>query len=138
MENKFHTTNTCLSKLGMTKYKAKIPMILKDYRRRVKLFNKYLEADIRTILNNLGKEIVRELQSNRKGKARAIVEAIKKNPKGVSSEFRRALGNVKVTDKGISKELKQVKEMYNARYKKAMKTYHYLLLGCYWMIHVQV
>jgi hypothetical protein len=110
-------------KLGSSKYKEKLPMILKDHQRRVKLFNKYLEADVKAKLADMGKLAVMELQTNKKGKSNAILKAIKANPKGVSSEFRRALGEVKSGDKSLSKNLAEVKQMYDARYKKAMKKY---------------
>jgi len=121
-------------KLGMTKTKAKMPEIIKDYHRRLMLFNKYLEADVKAKLSDMGKLAVMELQTNQRGKSDAILKAIKSDPKGVSSEFRRALGEVKsgsersgsqthAGDKSLSKNLSEVKQMYDARYKKAMKTY---------------
>jgi hypothetical protein len=78
-------------KLGMTKYKAKIPEILKDYHRRQKLYNKYLEQDIKERLKTLGEKAVVELATNDKGQSNAILKAIKANPSGVSPEFHIAL-----------------------------------------------
>jgi hypothetical protein len=109
-------------KLGASKYKAKLPMIIKDHQRRVKLFNKYLEADVRAKLADMGKLAVMELQNNKRGKSNAILKAIKSNPKGVSSEFRRALQMVK-SGPSLSKNLSEVKSLYDARLKKAMKKF---------------
>ena len=78
-------------KLGMTKTKAKMPEIIKDYHRRLMLFNKYLEKDIKERLKDLGGKAVIELAENKSGQSDAILKSIKENPSGVSPEFHIAL-----------------------------------------------
>ena len=78
-------------KLGMTKLKAAMPEILKDYHRRQELYNKYLEQDIKEQLEKQKADSVIELATNSKGQSDAILKAIKERPSEVSPEFHIAL-----------------------------------------------
>lgn len=98
-------------KLGATKYKEKIPMILKDYHRRVKLFNKYLEQDIRDNIKKLTGDAVSELASNRKGRSNSILKAIKAKPFDVTPEFHIELFKYMRSDKPKNDNIKDAKKI---------------------------
>ena len=102
-------------KLGATKYKAKLPEILKDHQRRVLLFNKYLEQDIKERLKSLGENAVSELATNRKGQSNAILKAIQANPAAVTPEFHIALFKYMRSDKPKNDNIKEVKRILQPR-----------------------
>jgi len=92
-------------RLGMTRYKAEIPRIVKDMLRRTALYIKYLTADIKKRLDLLNAESIRIVEDVRGSRGRAIVDAVKSNPKGVSQEFRVLIGKEWDTKNPMLKEL---------------------------------
>jgi len=102
-------------KLGATKYKQKLPEILKDHQRRVLLFNKYLEQDIKDNIKKLTGEAVSELATNRKGRSSAILKAIKAKPSAVSPEFHIELFNYMRTNKSKNDNIKEAKKILQPR-----------------------
>ena len=98
-------------KLGATKYKQKLPEILKDHDRRVKLFNKYLELDIKDNIKKLTGDAVSELATNRKGRSNSILKAIKAKPSAVTPEFHIALYKYMRSDKPKNDNINEAKKI---------------------------
>ena len=92
-------------RLGATRYKAEMPRIVKDMLRRTKLYLHYLTSDIKKRLNMLNAESIRIVKDVGGSRGRAIVDAVKSNPKGVSQEFRILLGKEWDTKNPLLKEL---------------------------------
>lgn len=109
--NWFQTIMYFFKKLGMTKFKQQIPVIMQDFARRAKLYNKYLEEDIKEKLVNLGEKAVVELATNQKGQSNAILKAVKANPKSVTPEFHIALYKYMRSDKEKNDNIKEVKKL---------------------------
>ena len=92
-------------RLGATRYKAEIPRIVKDMLRRTKLYLNYLTSDIKKRLNMLNAESIRIVKDVGGSRGRAVVDAVKSNPNGVSQEFRILLGKEWDTKNPLLKEL---------------------------------